>query len=381
MIIPIPEDTSCQPPMRFDLQRPMFNQPFSDYVRPAKRKRQKHYQLLQSLWRSYVRLLQRKPSRLHTSKQRLYLPSSGVIRYSSLSRLPAGNYQIFSRSKFHPADVKILSQQPACSFKRYWLADAKARKQATGRDCLPSPIGYLRISSHANAKINLFVGHVSKPLFANKFAVRAQIRDAIHAKQAIKLFQQIDAFSRVRAALLFKNAPQKRECYAFIADAERHHIKRSRAQVPIGSIKCDDPGGRQCDQLDNKESNLSVADFKQPQKALHPFVARSGLCWSAESVSHLSEVYGLDLDERDKELSQEVDAGFVPGYIIGKRSLQKANVGHCVLSFQDSFGDDLVKDSGTMAFYAFSKIDFCPVLRQNCLRSAYCRQICRAVSF
>jgi hypothetical protein len=363
MIKTIPKDTSCQPPMRFELQRLMFDQPFSDYVRPAKRKRQKHNQLLQSLWRSYVSLLQTKSSTLHTSKQRLYLPSSGIIGYSSLSRLPAGNYQIFSRSKFHPADRKIQPQHAACSFKLYWLTGAKATKQATSRDCLPSPIGYLRIGSHTNAKINLFVGQVSKPLFANKLAVRAQIRDSSKSKQAIKLFQQINAFSRRGAAFLFKNAPQKRECYAFIADAEGHHIKRSRAQVPIGSIKCDDPRRRQANQLDNKESNLSVADFKQPEESLHPFVARSGLCSPAESVSHLSEIYGLDLDKRDKEFSQEVDAGFVPGYIIGKRSLQKANVGHCVLSFQDSFGDDLVKDNGTMAFYAFSKINFCPVLR------------------
>jgi hypothetical protein len=365
MIKTIPKDTPCQPPMRFDLQRLMFDQPFSDYVRPAKCKRQKQNQLLQSLWLCYVRLLQTKPSTLHTSKQRLYLPTSGVIGYSSLSRLPACNYQVFSRSKFHPADVKIQPQQPACSFKRYWLLNAKARKQATGRDRLPSPIGYLRIGSHANAKINLFIGQVSKPLFANKLAVRAQIRDGSKSKQAIKLFQQINALSRRAAAFLFKNAPQKRECYPFIADAERHHIKRSRTQVPIGSIKCDDPRRRQSDQLDNKESNLSVADFKQAEESLHPFVTGSGLCSPAESVSHLSEIYGLDLDERDKELSQEVDAGFIPGYIIGKRSLQKANVGHCVLSFQDSFGDDLVKDNGTMAFYAFSKINFCPVLRSG----------------
>jgi hypothetical protein len=95
---------------------------------------------------------------------------------------------------------------------------------------------------------------------------------------------------------------------------------------------------------------------------LHPFVVGSGLRWPRESKSYLNEINSLDLDERYKELSQEVDAGFVPSYIIGKRSLQKANVGHCDVSFQDSFGDDLDKDSGTMAFYAFSKINFCPVL-------------------
>ena len=96
-------------------------------------------------------------------------------------------------------------------------------------------------------------------------------------------------------------------------------------------------------------------------------VAGSRLRSPGESVRHLNEVYGLDLDERDQELGQEVDAGFVPSYIIGKRSLQKANVGHCDVSFQDSFGDDLDKDSGTMAFYAFSKISFCPVLSGSIL--------------
>ena len=53
----------------------------------------------------------------------------------------------------------------------------------------------------------------------------------------------------------------------------------------------------------------------------------------------------------------------IPSHVIGKGSLQKANVGHCDDSFQDSFGDDVVKDRARMAFYAFSKINFCPVLR------------------
>src|SRR5215208_5855350 len=135
MIKPVPKDTSCQPPMRLDLQWPFLIQPFSDNVRPAKRKRQKHNQLLQSLWRSYVRLLQAKTTTLHASEQRLYLPAPCIVRYGSLSRFPTGNYQVFSCSKLHPADVKIQSQYAACSFKHYWLANAKATKQATGRDC------------------------------------------------------------------------------------------------------------------------------------------------------------------------------------------------------------------------------------------------------
>src|ERR1044072_4912746 len=147
MVKTVPKDTSCQPPMRFDLQRPLLNQPFSDYVRPAKAQRQKHYQLLQSLWRGYVGLLQAETSTLHTSEQRLYLPTSAVICYGSLSRFRAGNYQVFSRSKLHPADVKLQTQQPACSFKRDWLANAKATKQTTGRDCLPSPTRYRCVGS------------------------------------------------------------------------------------------------------------------------------------------------------------------------------------------------------------------------------------------
>jgi hypothetical protein len=43
-------------------------------------------------------------------------------------------------------------------------------------------------------------------------------RNGSHAKQAIKLFQQINALSRVGAAFLFKYALQKRECYPSIAD-------------------------------------------------------------------------------------------------------------------------------------------------------------------
>jgi len=365
MIKTIPKDTSCQTPMRFDLQRPVLIQPFANYVRPAKRKRQKQNHLLQSLRRSYMSLLQTKTTALHTSKQRLYLPTSCVIGYASLSRFRAGYYQVFSGSKFHPADVKIQPQHPACSFKCYWLTDAKATKETTGRDCFPAPIRYQCVGSQTYAKINPFVGQVSKPLFANKLTVCAQIINSSKAKQAIKLFKQLDTFSRVGAPFLFKYAPEQRERYAFIADAKRHDIKRRRAEVPISSIKCDDPRRRQSDQFDNEESNFCIADFKQPKEALHPFVARSGLCWPGESISHLNEINILDLDEGDQELGQEVDAGFVPGYIIGKRSLQKADVGHYVLSFQDSFRDDLVKDNGTMAFYAFSKIYFCPVLSEK----------------
>src|SRR5215212_3705260 len=365
MIIAIPKDTSCQPPMRFVPQWLLLNQPFADYVRPAKCKRQKRNQFPQSLWLGKVSLFQTKPSRLHTSKQRFYLPSLGVVCYGLITRTRTSDKQELSCFEFHSADVQLQTQYSPCSFKHYFLTNAITRKQSSGSNRLPMTVSNQCIGSQSYAKINAFARQVSKPPLANKLTVSAQIRDSSKAKQAAKFFQQIDALSRVRATFLFKDSPKQWECYPLIADAKRHHIKRRVAQIPIRSIQGDGPRGGQPNQFYNKGSNFCIADFKQPKEALHPFVIGSGLRSTRESVSHLNQVYSLDLDERDEEFSQEVDAGFVPSYIIGKRSLQKANVGHCVLSFQDSFIDVLVKDSGTMAFYAFSKINFCPVLRAD----------------
>jgi hypothetical protein len=254
--------------------------------------------------------------------------------------------------------MKRQAQYTASAFKHYWLTNAEAVEQPTGSDRLPSPIGYLRIGSHSDAKINAFSRKVSKPPLADKLPVCAQIRDRCEAKQPIKLLQKIDTLSRVGAPLLLKDSPQKRECCASIADAKRHDVERRRTQIPIRAIKSDDPGRWQSNKFDYKHSNSRIADFKQPQESLHSLVVGSGLRSTGKSVCHLNEVDCLDLNQRNQELGQEVDTSFVPSYIISKRSLQKANVGHCASSFQDSFGDDLDKDSGTMAFYAFSKINF-----------------------
>jgi len=37
----------------------------------------------------------------------------------------------------------------------------------------------------------------------------------------------------------------------------------------------------------------------------------------------------------------------------------------CFSPFKKCLATNLVKDSGTVAFYAVSKIDFCPVLREK----------------
>src|SRR5829696_2105423 len=158
MIKTIPKDTSCQPPMRFDLQGLMLYQPLSNHMRPTKGQCQKRNQFLQPVRISNMRLLQTKSSTLHTPKQRLYLPSSGILCYSLLSRPRTGHYQVLSCSKLHPADMKRQAQDPASAFKYHWLTNAVTRKQAAGSNRLPTPIRDLRIGSQSYAKINLSAG-------------------------------------------------------------------------------------------------------------------------------------------------------------------------------------------------------------------------------
>jgi hypothetical protein len=45
----------------------------------------------------------------------------------------------------------------------------------------------------------------------------------------------------------------------------------------------------------------------------------------------LHQADGLDLNESNDELRQEVDSSLIPSYIFPKRALQEAHVGHCAL--------------------------------------------------
>src|SRR6185503_8441905 len=154
MIITIPKDTSCQPPMPFHLHGLLLIQPFADYVRPAKRKRQKRNQFPQSLWLGKVGLFQTKPSRLHTSKQGFYLPSLGVVCHGLISTTRASDNQLLPCFEFHSADVQLQTQYSPCSFKYYWLAYAITRKQSSGSNRLSTSVGNLRVGSQSYAKIN-----------------------------------------------------------------------------------------------------------------------------------------------------------------------------------------------------------------------------------
>jgi hypothetical protein len=362
----IPKDALRLSAMPFNSQRFLPHQPFAHYVRPTKSQRQQRQQFLQSFWVGNLSLFQTKPATLQTPKQRLNLPTSRVVGYGRITNMRGSYNQVLASAQPHPADIKLNAQQPANTIKRCPLTGPEMLEQAASGHRPPTPICDLRIGSHAGTGINLFRLQISEPGLTNKLSICAEIGDRSRAKQEIKLFEQIDAFLGRGASLLLKYSPRQRDCYALVNDAKCHHVKRRVAQLPIRSIRGDGPGGRQPDQFDYKESYLSVADLKEPRKSLHSFIVRSSLSAPGESTCYLNKIDGLNLDQRNQELSQEVDARFVPSYIIGKRSLQEADVGHCGVSFQDSFGDDLDKNSGMMAFYAFSKISFCPVPSRYC---------------
>jgi hypothetical protein len=87
---------------------------------------------------------------------------------------------------------------------------------------------------------------------------------------------------------------------------------------------------------------------------------RVGLCPTSKNRSNLGEVDRSNLNQSNEELRKEVDAGFVPSYIFSKGSLKRANRGH--RAFSSQVDTVLEKDKASVAFYAFSKIIFCPVL-------------------
>src|SRR5205085_12233976 len=111
------------------------------------------------------------------------------------------------------------------------------------------------------------------------------------------------------------------------------------AQVPIGAINRDDKGRLQPDERNNETGEFGKGQLEESQKALNPLVMRCLFSSPAHHRRELDEVDRLDLNKRHEELRQKVDSSFVPSSILGKRSLQRANVGHCASSFPDLFGD------------------------------------------
>src|SRR5215510_2990970 len=137
MIKSISKDTLRHSAMLFNSQWLLSPKPFSNYVCPAKRKRQKRYQLLQAFRLCNMGLFQTKPSALQTSEQRLNLPSLRIINYCRLTHLLSGYNQVLASTQAHPADIKLNTKQTTNTFKRYGLTDSEAVEQAASGYRLP----------------------------------------------------------------------------------------------------------------------------------------------------------------------------------------------------------------------------------------------------
>ena len=330
--------------------------PLSYFMRPAKRQRQKRYHLLQPLCLSQPGLLQAESSFLKTSEQSLDLPTPCVLLYGSLCRFGACYYQVFSSSEFHPGDVKVLPYDTPPPFKLNRLTYPVPGKQARRSHHLPSLVADFSICSQTYAKIYMVLFQVSEQLLTNKLAISAQKINRIKAEEPVKFTQQSLPLSVVRAASLFKQKPKQRESHAFVADAKREYVDRRRGEAPIGSINTQHPGGGLAQELNDEAGNTRVADVEQTQETLDAFVAGISRSRAAESCGNLSEVDGSNLDQSDEELSQEVDTSFVPGYIISKRSLKRANVGHCAVSFQEHLEMNLIRIAARWPLCIFKEL-------------------------
>jgi hypothetical protein len=145
---------------------------------------------------------------------------------------------------------------------------------------------------------------------------------------------------------------------ALVNNPKHQDIQRGLAELPVAAVQSQHPRRWHTDQRHQQRSDEGIAELEEAQEALNAFVVRFGFGATRKNRGDHGEVDGANLDQSDEKLGQEVDAGFIPSYIFSKGSLKRANVGDCDLSFQDSFPDDLAKDSGTMAFMHFQKSVF-----------------------
>jgi hypothetical protein len=140
-----------------------------------------------------------------------------------------------------------------------------------------------------------------------------------------------------------------------VGDAQHQDVDGRLAQIPVGAVEGDDPRGGRAGEPHDQAGDLRVGQREVAQEAPDALVVRGRLRPPAEDAGDLCKVNRLDLDDGDEEARQEVEARTVPRYILGERPLQEADVGHRALSSDGSFGDELVKDRGAVAFSTVSK--------------------------
>jgi hypothetical protein len=101
------------------------------------------------------------------------------------------------------------------------------------------------------------------------------------------------------------------------------------SQVPVGAVKGHDPRRADSEQSHDKAGHLCIRHLKESKETLRSFVVRLSFGASHEDISYLREVDCTNLNQGDDKASQKVDACSIPRYILVKRALQEAHVGHC----------------------------------------------------
>src|SRR5205085_5488603 len=206
--------------------------------------------------------------------------------------------------------------------------DRLPAKQPFGLDQLSSTIRHLRVLAHPNAKINTVLPQPGEPRPANELAVGAQIQDRTPSEQLDELRHDGYAFGGVGVALFLEDGPQHRDGNAFVNNAKHEDVQGRLAKLPIAAIQCQHPGAGDANQGNQQNGNPCIANLEESQEALDAFVVRCFFGPARKNRGNLREVDGSHLNQSDEKLRQEVDAGFVPSYIVSKGSLKQANRGH-----------------------------------------------------
>src|SRR5215210_5943177 len=322
--------TLRQPPMFLDLDGLDACQPLARNVSPTKRHRQQSQQFLQSLPLGQMCLFQTKAPRLQAPEQVLDLPAQGIVSKYLVSVRTACDNHVFALAGAHPHQGNLFAQDLSLSRKQEAFASTLCAKQIRGPDLfVTARCCDFQILTDAQAKRYLLSQQITKPVSANKFAVCRDKRKALLTKQLQILLQEGDSLSSVGTTFLLQDRPQQRKGHAFPDQTQHQDIQRSFAQVPIGAVYRNHEGRREAKQFNDQSGDLSKRQIEESQKTLASLVMRIGFGSSAHHRRNLYQRDGLDLNESDDELRQEVDSRFIPSYILSKRSLQGANVGHC----------------------------------------------------
>ena len=148
-----------------------------------------------------------------------------------------------------------------------------------------------------------------------------------------------------------------------LADHAQHeHVQRSCFRLPISAVNREDERLWDAKQPDDQQSDLGKRHVKESQEALTSFVMRVLFGSPTHHRRDLHQTDCLDLNECERKLRQKVDAAlFQVTFSASVRSSGECRP-LCSCPFKKCLATNLVKDSGTMAFYAVSKINFCPVL-------------------